>query len=133
VNTSSINHKLIRRFGVVALVFFSVLAMVGILYGNLVVPVIFSALALLGGCFIVAPVYFSPMYIVWLSTAKKIGFISNLILLVVTYYILITPAALLRRIIAGPPLSDRIDPKVKTYWKPRSEGMQPVQRFLKRY
>jgi hypothetical protein len=57
----------------------------------------------------------------------------NTLILVLIYYLVITPAALIKRVIGGKPLPLKPDPEASSYWVSKPEPAQPKERFLKRY
>jgi hypothetical protein len=54
-------------------------------------------------------------------------------MLAIAYYVVITPAALLKRLFGGRPLPLSPDPDASTYWVSRDEPAQPKERFYKRF
>jgi hypothetical protein len=73
------------------------------------------------------------IYAGWLKTAHVIGRMITLLALVLTYYTIITPAALLKRVFGGRPIPLKPDRNTLSYWVSRLEPAQPKERFLKRY
>ena len=49
------------------------------------------------------------------------------------YYLVITPAALIKRLMGGRPLPLKPDKQTESYWVTRAEPSQPRERFIKRY
>jgi len=107
--------------------------MLGIIYRKPVPVYLFGGLALLGFGFTVIPAQLKPIYAAWLKVAHVIGKIITVLMLTLAYYTVITPAALLKRIFGGIPLSTKQDKNIKSYWIQREEPAQPRERFLKRY
>jgi hypothetical protein len=54
-------------------------------------------------------------------------------MLTAVYWVVITPTALLKRLLGGRPLPLRPDRGALSYWIERSEPAQPRERFSKRY
>ncbi len=132
--TSSLTDtKEIRKFGLIALIFFGCLCMPGIIYKKPAPTYLFGGLALLGFGFTVIPVQLKPVYAAWLKVAYVIGKIITILMLTLAYYTVLTPSALLKRIFGGIPLSTKQDKNIKSYWVRRSEPAQPRERFSKRY
>jgi hypothetical protein len=123
----------IRRFGVVALIFFGVLASLGIWTKRPVPTCVFGALSLLGLGFILLPEQLRPVHDAWLKIAHLVGRVVTTTILALAYYLVITPSALIKRVFGGRPLPMRPDEKAPSYWVTRSEPVQPRDRFLKRY
>ena len=133
VNLNSTDHKTIRTFGLIAFIFFGCLLALGIWFERTLPVYLFGALTVLGLGFILIPKPLKPIYTVWLTIAHVIGRIITTGILTLAYYLVITPAALLKRIFGGAPLPVRPDKSVSTYWVDRNEPAQPRERFIKRY
>ena len=133
MTSSSTNVKQIRTFGLVAFLFFGCLSGLGILTQKPLPTYLFGLLSMLGIGFIVFPSRLKVIYDTWLKIANGIGRIIILLALVLTYYVIITPTALLKRVFGGRPISLKPDRNTSSYWVPRSEPAQPKDRFLKRY
>lgn len=90
-------------------------------------------LALLGIALILAPGPLRPVHAVWISIGRFVGKVVTAGVLVIAYYLVITPAALLKRVFGGRPIPIRPDKTCPSYWVPRSEPTQARERFAKRY
>jgi len=130
---NSTNSKKIRQFGGVAFVFFGCLCALGIRSNNPIPTYLFGSLSLLGMGFILQPAPLKPVYETWLKIAHFIGRVITTIMLTFLYYLVITPAALIKRVFGGRPLPLKPDKNVFSYWVPREEPAQPRERFLKRF
>jgi hypothetical protein len=92
--------------------------------------------AVLGGLglgLVILPGPLGPVYKLWLTVGHFIGKVVTTGVLVIAYYLVITPAALLKRIFGGRPIPLRPDKRSTSYWVPRTEPAQPRERFSKRY
>ena len=125
--------KNIRRFGAIAFVFFGCLCAVGVWSKRPIPTYLFGSLSLLGIGFILLPIPLKPVYSTWLKTAHFIGRMVTTLILTLAYYLIITPAALIKRILGGRPLPLKPNKNVSSYWVTREEPAQPRERFLKRY
>ena len=125
--------KDIRRFGIIAFIFFGVLCTLGI-WRHKPVPIhLFGTLSVLGLGFIILPYQLKPIYNAWLKIAHFIGKIITALMLILAYYLIITPAGLLKRIFSGSPLPLKPDKDIDSYWVTRDEPAQSKERFIKRY
>jgi hypothetical protein len=108
--------KDLRKFGMAAGLFFLVMA---ILYHPkaifLAVPGLFFLFA------VFCPVILRPFYIVWMKLAFSFARVITGLLLVVVFYLVVTPIGLLNRLFIPDPLERRIDRSRKSYWKSREE------------
>jgi len=125
--------KEIRKFGIIALVFFGSLFALGLWTNKPVPTYLFGVLCLPALGFILAPAPLKPLYAGWMKIAHLIGKAVTTIILAIVYYVVITPSALVKRIFGGLPLPLKPDKGVSSYWVTRSEPAQPQERFLKRY
>ena len=132
-NSSSTERREVRRFGIAALAFFGLLAGLGIWRAKPVVAAVFGVLAAVGLLCLTAPGPAAPLYRAWMAVAHRIGTVVTTVVLTLAYFLVITPAALIKRIFGGRPLPLRPDPELESYWVERSEPAQPVERFPKRY
>ena len=133
MTSSSTNSREIRRFGVVAFVFFGCLSILGFWSEKPIPTYLFGCLSILGFGFIFIPSRLSPVYAAWLRIAHFLGRIVNTLILTLAYYLVITPAAVIKRLFGGAPLPVKPDKEASSYWVVRTEPIQPKERFLKRY
>jgi len=133
VNSNSIDIKEIRKFGLIALIFFGCLCAIGIWVKKPVPIYLFGCLSLLGLAFILVPGPLRPVHAGWLKIAHFIGRAITALVLILAYYLVITPTAFIKRLFGGRPLPVRPDKTASTYWVERSEPVQPKERFIKRY
>jgi len=133
VSSSSTNKREIRKFGVIALVFFGFLFGFGFFTNKPAPTYIFGFLSILGLGFILIPSLLRPIYTAWLKIAHVIGWTITALMLALAYYMVITPSAFIKRLIGGRPLPVRPNKKRSSYWVTRSEPAQSKERFLKRY
>ena len=133
MNLNSTNNREIRKFGVVALILFGCLCALGLWSKKPVPTYLFGFRSLLGFGFILIPSRLRPVYAAWLKIAHFLGRIVTTLILTLAFYLVITPAALMKRLFGGTPLPVKLDKKASSYWVPRTEPAQPKERFLKRY
>ena len=133
MSLNSTDTKQIRKFGLIALILFGVLCGLGLWMGRAAAIYFFGFLAFLGLGFILIPSPLKPIYVVWLRIANFLGKIITTLVLSLAYYLVITPASLLKRLFGGRPLPIKPDRDTSSYWIPRTEPAQPKERFLKRY
>lgn len=131
--SNSTDMKEIRKFGIIAFVFFGSLCALGLWMKKPLPVYLFGFLSILGIGFILIPLQLKPVYTVWLKIAHFVGKIVTTLILTLAYYLVITPTALIKRLFGGRPLPVRPDKGVSSYWVARTEPSQPKERFLKRY
>ena len=133
MNSNSTENKDIRKFGIIAFVFFGFLCALGIWAGKTIPIYLFGALCILGMGFLIIPGLMRPVYQGWLKFAHSIGRVITSIVLTFGYYLVITPFGLIKRLFGGVPLQRTQNRDVPTYWVVREVPLQPKERFLKRY
>jgi hypothetical protein len=117
----------------VVFLFFGALCTLAIWREKAIASYLFGSLCLLGACFVLMPDKSRPLYAAWLKAAHLIGRTVTLVMLALTYFLVITPSAWLKRLFGGRPLPVRPDPEADSYWVEREEAAQPRERFLKRF
>lgn len=133
MSLNSIDSREIRKFGLVALVFFGCLCALGFWMKKSIPTYLFGFFSILGIGFILIPSRLRPVHAAWMKIAHFLGRIVTILILALAYYLVITPSALIKRLFGGRPLPVKPDKKCSSYWVPRSEAAQPKERFLKRY
>lgn len=126
--------KEIRRFGTIAFLFFGVLCGLAVLRKKEVLPWFFGCLSIAGLSLLVFSVQLRRVYEGWVKTGHFIGKVATSIMLGLAYYLVITPAGLLKKIFSGSPLPLRPDRNVQSYWRDRAKlEVSDRERFEKRY
>jgi hypothetical protein len=133
MNSNSTDIRTIRRFGVIALIFFGCLSALGIMTGKPIPAFLFGGLSVLGIGFILFPLRLRILYNGWMTFAHVMGRAVTISILALAYYFVITPSALLKRLFGGLPIPMKPDRGARTYWVERDEPAQPKERFIKRY
>ena len=123
----------VRRFGLVALLFFGSLCGLAVWREKTFLIGFFGGLALVGCVLFLFPVRARPVYRGWLKVAHGIGRGVTLVMLTLAYFLVITPSAWIKRIFGGRPLPLKPDRQAASYWVERTEPAQPRERFLKRF
>jgi hypothetical protein len=126
-------NKEIRKFGVVALIFFGCLCALGAWTRKPIPTYLFGSLAILGLGFILIPSQLRHVHAAWLKFAHFLNRFVTTLILTLAYYLVVTPSALIKRVFGGRPLPVKPDKETSSYWVARSEPSQPKERFLKRY
>lgn len=118
----------IRKFGIVFCVIVLIIALVSLWRGReslSILLVAFSIFLLLSS--LVYPLLLYPLYFFMLKISGYMGWLNTRILLVVMYYIIFTPVALLFKLSGKDPLSRHFDRDATTYWMKREEERKDVQ------
>lgn len=131
-NTST-DTKAIRIFGVTLFAFFGILAAVGFWLGKGIGVVFFTFLSTMGLIFFILPKPMTPVYALWMKVSHVIGVMITAFVLSLAYYLVMTPAALLKCLFGGRPLQMNADPDQDSYWISRTHGGQQKEQYEKRY
>jgi len=133
MNLNSTDIKQIRKFGLIALIFFGSLCFLGIWREKLLPAYLFGALSVIGLGFVLRPIQLKPVFLAWLKIAHFIGRVITTLMLTLTYFLAVTPTALIKRLFGSTPLPVKPDKKILSYWEARTESIQPKERYSKRY
>jgi len=133
MSSSSTDKRDIRRFGLIACLFFGALAGVALWRDKTPFLIFFGILAGMGILFLLAPGPMAPLYRGWMKVAHKIGLALTAVVLTLAFYGVITPAAWIKRLFGGRPLPVAPDPERSSYWVDRTEPVQPKEQFYRRY
>jgi hypothetical protein len=133
MSKNSTETKKIRKFGIIAFIFFGCLGVLGLWKEKPLPTFLFGLLTAFGLSFVLLPSRLKPVYEAWLRIAHLLGRIMTTLLLSLAYYLVITPSALIKRLFGGPPLPVKPEKEASSYWVVRTEPGQPKERFVKRY
>jgi hypothetical protein len=129
----STDIKTVRRFGLIAIVFFGAIAGAGLWRGHFYAPVIFGILSVSGIFFAVMPIKMRGGYIAWMKVAQVISSVVNAVILTLFYFLVMTPFGVVMRIMGKELIPAGPDEKAETYWVDRKLPYQKKENFLKRY
>ena len=125
--------KEVRRSGLIALPLFACLCALAFWRQRDFLVGFFGVFALAGLLCAAAPKASALLHASWTAAAKGLGALINAIFLTLAWFLVITPIALLKRVISGGPFPLRPDKDAQTYWIARSEPVQPRERYPKRF
>lgn len=78
-----------------------------------------SGFLVAGACLL--PVILRPLYVPWMLLAAVMGWVMTRVLLTLTFYLMITPIGLLRRLFGGDSLKRKFLGNADSYWEPWEE------------
>ena len=93
---------------------------------------VFWAVAAAGIVGFVRPGFLRPVYVVWMALAFPIGWTVSHLVLIVVYYLCLTPIGFLMRLFGYDPLNRRFDPSAKSYWTDHDPSADAA-RYFKQY
>lgn len=131
--SSSTKPAEIRKFGAAALLFFGVLFVYAVYREKVILSCFFGLLTTLGLGFVLIPLQLKPAYEIWIKIGHAIGKLIIMLLLTMAYFMVITPAAIIKRLVSGKPLPVDTGNKGDSFWIDRNNPAQPKSQFYKRY
>ena len=131
---SSVNHRPGRRdlavFGVTLPV---AAALAGLVAGRHVGPTarlgVWVGGAAVAMLYAAVPVVRRPLFVGMSRITAPIGWVVSHLVLVLVFAVVVTPVALLLRLLGRDPLNRRPDPRVTTYWVGRRPDPDPRRYF----
>ncbi len=130
----SFTPRTLRQFSALWIVFFLALAAwQGLAQGRQTLGMALTLLAVtVGPLGIVRPLWIKPIYTLWMAAVFPIGWFVSLLLLIIVYYGIVTPIAVVFRLIGRDALQRRMPDDAETYWhaKPAPES---TRRYLRQY
>jgi len=128
------SKKELAWFGVMFLVFFGLIG--GLVWWRFEAQG--AAYGLWGVAAAVTAVYYAvpstrlPIYLGWLYAAFPIGWVISHLVMGFIYYLVLTPFALVFKLIGRDALERKVDKNAKTYWVEHRTGGDP-QRYFKQF
>lgn len=109
-------NKDILNFGLLIGGIIAVIGFITVFYNSpaftYLIPIGFT-IAALG---FIAPIILKPFYLVWMTLAVLLGFVSTRVILTVLFYLIITPIGLVSKMFGKDPMERKIDKTSKSYW-----------------
>ena len=118
---ASADRREIRKFAIpIAVLLLAVGAFALWREKSFALPLMGIAAFLVAAAYIV-PVILRPLYVPWMALAAVLGYVMTRVLLTLTYFVMITPIGLLRRLFGSDSLNRRFPGNKETYWEPWEE------------
>ena len=70
-----------------------------------------------------------PVYRLWMGLAFCLGWFNTRLILIVVYYLVVTPIGLAARLLGKDFLDIKLDKSAKTYWHKREAGSASKERY----
>lgn len=116
--SASSESRRLRKFGVTVGAAFGILGAVLTWRGASAGPFLLALAVLLVGSGLAVPRVLRPIEMVWMRVATAIGYVMTRVILVLAYYLVITPMGLLLRLLGKDLLGLRIERDRSSYWEP---------------
>lgn len=115
-----------RSFGLVIGGVFLIIAVFPVLFGGELRLWALAVSAVFAGLGLARPAVLQPLNIAWFRFGMLLNRIISPIVMGIIFFVTVTPIALVRRLRAGDPLSQRFDPEADSYWIVRSAEDRPT-------
>ncbi|MFH1798492.1 MAG: SxtJ family membrane protein [Candidatus Omnitrophota bacterium] len=117
MKNGKIENKDLRQFGIVLGVILAIFGGIHLIKGHAAARVwFFSGSVAILLCAVFMPRFLKPVYICFTKIAKIIGWVNTRIILILVYYLILTPIGIVLRMIGKDPLTRKIDKNAETYW-----------------
>ncbi len=94
--------------------------------------VVWTIAAILSLAFAMAPAWRRRIYVGWMYVFAPLGAMISALVLVVVFYLAITPWSFVMRLFGYDPLKHKFDPQAKSYWQPKTPSDDP-KRYLRQF
>ena len=123
--------KMLREFGIVALFGFGLVGtLIGMKWDAWQASYALWGLGAVScSLALIRPQLLLPLFVVLMIVAFPIGFVISNVILLILYYGLFAPIALVFKVIGRDSLSRTLEPETKTYWISRDTEKPVAQRF----
>lgn len=120
----------LRVFGVLWLVFCGAFGVIAWWHGSQGLAwTLWAAGVAASGPGLIVPQWLRPVYLAAIYAGYPLGLVGSFLLLVVVYYLVLTPIGVMMRLCGHDPLARRFRCGLPTYWK-RREGMRPPHSYF---
>lgn len=119
-----------RKFGLVMAAVLVVLAVLRWWLKGAAPVWLFGAAAALAALGLLLPAALRPLFVAWIKLAEVLNWVMTRVLLSLVFYLVLTPTALLYRVLSGDPLQRAWDPQAHTYWEdaePQPADIEPYR------
>jgi hypothetical protein len=127
------SRRELRQFALIWIGFF---ALIGVYcwwgHDSLRAASIVWAVAAAGLLGYLRPGVFRPVYVLWMALALPIGWTISHLLLMIVYYLVMTPIGLLMRLFGYDPMERQFECSAKSYWKTHDPAASTA-RYFKQY
>lgn len=124
--------KAVRNFGLMFTVILTVLS--GLLYyrGRSTYPLFLGLAVLFGAPALIYPAVLTPIFVQWMRFARGLAWVNTRVILVLMFYLIVTPLGLVLRLFGFDPLKEKIKPDLESYWEEKSLAKDP-ERYKRQF
>jgi hypothetical protein len=92
-----------------------------------------AALALVLAITLLAPRWLTPANRAWMWLGRAIGVVVSPIVLGITFFLVLTPLAIVARLLGRDPVGRRFVPDAQSYWSERAPRQQSLEELRRPY
>lgn len=130
----------LRQFGMAGGLFAGALALLvyysighfGAIYGIQGIQITLTVSIIVTLMSILTPEALKPLYILLTLLAWPIGYAVSHVVLLLIYYVVLTPIALIFKLIGRDALKRKLEPDAETYWEPCETDI-PAERYFRQF
>jgi len=124
--------KDLKQFGIVLAAILIIFGAIHFLKHRMILAQWFCGIGLIVLCIgLLAPRMLKNVYAIFLKVAHAIGWFNTRVILILIYYVILTPIALILGIFGKDLLSRKIEKSVSSYWAAR-QSTKPAKEQLKK-
>lgn len=133
MNSYSTKPEDIRKFGLMAFVFFGCLSLGMAWRIKVYFSIFFSVLSFLGVLMLLLPSRLQGLYKSWIWMGHFVGRCITILLLTLIFYLIITPYGIILRLLGKRMMPMLPDKNQESYWIARNVPFQDREQFFKRF
>ncbi len=114
-------QTMLRKFGILLTIFLSLWAIVSLWKEGTAYSSLFPLALITFIISLLFPKAFKVIYLPWMSLATVIGWVVTRVILTILYYLIITPFAVIAKILGKDVLEEKIEPEKDSYWVIRTK------------
>lgn len=133
MNSYSTKPEDIRKFGLMAFVFFGCLSLGMVWRSRVYFSCFFTVLSFLGVLILLLPIRMQWLYKCWIWMGHFVGRCITILLLTLVFYLIITPYSIILRLVGKRVMPMLPDENQESYWIARNIPFQEREQFYKRF
>jgi hypothetical protein len=108
----------LRKFGITMAIVLSIIALLLLWYDRTAWIYLLGIAALFLLSALISPRLLIPIEWFWMKLGRYLGYVTTNLILIVTFFFIVTPIGLIGRLFGRDPLHLKIDKQAKSYWTP---------------
>ena len=123
-------RRVIRNFGLLMSLVFGLLSAALLWKSRPAAPYCLALTAFFGLSALLAPGVLAPLERIWMKFAEKLSVVMTYVIVTLTFYLAVTPLALMFRLFGKDSLGKKFDRKLGSYWIPVEENGPGTRPYL---